>query len=108
MGVDGPLHSQDLRLPFFLGRGRDPAEDEYLGALEMRGLLPGVSGRGRVALTASLACDGAFHVLASSGELEAEFDARVLDSTRRLKIAYLDDRGNPSSSFKPPGRPAGT
>jgi hypothetical protein len=59
-------------------------------------------------LTASLACDGTFRVHAASGEVSAEFEAPIVDSTRRLQIAYLDERGNPTGSFKSPGRPAGT
>jgi molecular chaperone DnaK len=108
MALDGPLHSHVLRLPFFVGRGRDPAEDEYLGALELHGIVLGPSGKGRVALTASLACDGTFHVQAGSGEAQTELQARVVDSTHRLKIAYLDGRGEPSGSLGSPGRPAGS
>ncbi len=100
--VEGPKGAQDLRVPVYQGGAQDPAKDSHLGALELRGLAPGPTGRVRAVLTLSLTSDALLQVRAESGGVEQVLELQTLDGSD-LPIAVIEGQGGDERADRPPG-----
>jgi molecular chaperone DnaK (HSP70) len=92
LDVEGPAGALDLRVPVYQGSAGDPAKDNHLGVLELRGLKPGPTGKVRAMLTLSLSSDAILQMRAESGGVEQTLELQTLDAPE-LPIAIIEGEG---------------